>query len=222
MTNKIIYHTPGSCSRVVLVALERIGAPFEPRTVSLMTGAQYQPGFQAINPKGKVPVLVEGDLVVTEIPVILYHLADRHPEAALLPIGPDGRPSLTALSDLIWVASVLHPLGARLMRPGAVSPGDPDGAKAVALEQMAAHAIAVDRRLGQGAWWYGGDWSIVDTFVAWAFGLAAAMGFDVSHYPNIAAHRRAAESLPAFTATRALEIDIAEREGLTAPPGISL
>jgi glutathione S-transferase len=137
MSNPIIYHTPGSCSRVVLVALERIGAPFEARAVSLMTGAQYQPAFQAINPKGKVPVLVDGDLVVTEIPVILYHLASRHPEAALLPIG-------------------------------------------------------------------------------------AAMGSDLSAYPHLLAHRRAAEALPAFTATRALEIDIAEREGLTGPPGIVL
>jgi glutathione S-transferase len=108
------------------------------------------------------------------------------------------------------------------MRPAAISPGDPDGAKAVALKQVAEHAIAVDRRLGRGAWWYGADWSIVDTFVAWAFGLAAAMGSDLSAYPHLLAHRRAAEALPAFTATRALEIDIAEREGLTGPPGIVL
>ena len=222
MTDRIIYHTPGACSRVVLIALERIGAAYAERAVSLMTGEQYQPPFQAINARGKVPVLVEDGAAVTEAPVILYYLAESHPEAALLPAEPDGRPTLAALSDLVWVAGVLHPLGARLMRPTAVCASDPEGVREIALAQLSQHAASIERRLGDEAWWYGSDWSIVDAFVAWAFALAATFGFPLGHYPLLAAHRRRAEAVPAFASARALEIVVAERHGLSGPPGLTL
>lgn len=216
MTDRILYHTPGSCSRVALNALEEIGLPYREASVALHTGVQYRPEFLAINPKGKVPVLVEDGAVVTELPVILYHLARAHPEAGLLPAGEG------PLSDLIWIAGVLHPLGGRLLRPAAIAPADPDGVRAVALEQLAGHAATISLQIGQAGWWYGARWSITDTFAAWAFTLAEQLGFPLVDYPALIDLRDRAVARPAFVRARALEQRIAERDDIPSPPGLSL
>ena len=45
----------------------------------------------ALNPKGEVPVLVDGDLVLYDSTVILEYLEDRNPEPALYPREPPER-----------------------------------------------------------------------------------------------------------------------------------
>lgn len=217
-----LYHMPGSCSHVALAALEAIGSPYEDRTVALMAGAQRDPAYLAINAKGKVPVLIDSALTLTELPVILFHLARRHPEAALLPTDADGTsPSLAGLSDLTWLAGVLQPLANRIFRPGGVAPGHPDEAKAEAIRQLAGHAAFVSDRIGSG-WWHGDRWSIVDEFLTWIFGVAATVGFPLADYPGLAAHGDRTRALPPHRGARARERDAVARDGLTLPPGFTL
>lgn len=216
MIDRLLYHTPGSCSRVALSALEEIGLPYREESVALHNGIQYQPEFLAINVKGKVPVLIEDGVVFTELPVILYHLATAHPEAGLLPAGK------APLSDLIWIAGTLHPLGGRLLRAEAVAPADPDGVRKVALQQLSSHAAMLSARIGQGCWWYGESWSITDTFAAWAFTLGEQLGFPLTDYPVLVDLRERTYARPAFVRTRTLEMHIAERDKIPSPPRLSL
>jgi hypothetical protein len=60
MTLKL-YFAPGACSFVPHTLLEASGAPFEPVMVKLHKGEQNSPAFRAVNPRGQVPVLVDGD-----------------------------------------------------------------------------------------------------------------------------------------------------------------
>ena len=48
------------------------------------------PEFLAINPAGKLPVLVDGDLVLTESVAIVLYLADKYPQQGLAADGPRG------------------------------------------------------------------------------------------------------------------------------------
>src|SRR3954468_15113274 len=65
--------------------LREIGAEFELRLVDRGQDAQKSPEYLKLNPNGRIPVLVDGDLVLYETAAIALHLVDRHPEAGLAP-----------------------------------------------------------------------------------------------------------------------------------------
>jgi len=65
--------------------LQELGVDFEPITVNLAAGEHRRAEFLAINPAGKVPALVDGDLVLTESVAIVLYLAEKYPDKGLLP-----------------------------------------------------------------------------------------------------------------------------------------
>ena len=72
-------------------ALEEIGLDYDLALVQRDDG-RARPEYLAINPLGRVPAYVDGDLVLWESAAIVLHLADRHPDAGLLPrAGSDER-----------------------------------------------------------------------------------------------------------------------------------
>ena len=60
MTLKL-YYASGACSFVPHSMLEMAGATFEPVAVKLHRGEQKSPEYLAINPRGQVPVLADGE-----------------------------------------------------------------------------------------------------------------------------------------------------------------
>jgi glutathione S-transferase len=82
----ILYHIAPSRSAIVHWMLEEVGQPYELRV--LRRGENRQPAYLAINPMGKVPALVHGDVVITEAAAICCYLADAFPDAGLgVPLG---------------------------------------------------------------------------------------------------------------------------------------
>ena len=66
-------------------ALQELGEEFEAVTVNLAAGDHRRPQFLKINPAGRVPVLVDGDLTITESVAIVLYLAERDPQRRFLP-----------------------------------------------------------------------------------------------------------------------------------------
>lgn len=66
-------------------ALQELNVPFEAVTVNMMKGEHRQPAFLKINPAGKLPALVDGDLVLTESMAIIIYLAEKYPEKGFIP-----------------------------------------------------------------------------------------------------------------------------------------
>src|SRR5215472_8916520 len=66
--------------------LQELGVEFEAVTVNLVAGEHRRPEFLKINPAGKLPVLVDGDTVLTESIAIVTYLAEKYPEKKLIPI----------------------------------------------------------------------------------------------------------------------------------------
>ncbi len=58
---------------------------FEIVPIELKAGEHKRPEFLKINPMGKLPVLRDGDVIITETPAILTYLADKYPKAGLAP-----------------------------------------------------------------------------------------------------------------------------------------
>ena len=81
----VLHYFPGNASLLPHMMLREIGVPFELRLVDRNSNAQKSPDYLALNPHGRIPVLVDGDLVLYETAAIALHLAEGHPEAGLAP-----------------------------------------------------------------------------------------------------------------------------------------
>jgi len=81
----VLYHHPYSRAATVLWMLEEVGAEHELRFVDLLSGAHKAPELLALNPMGKLPILTDGDQVVTEVAAIGLYLADRYALGRLAP-----------------------------------------------------------------------------------------------------------------------------------------
>jgi glutathione S-transferase/GST-like protein len=73
----------------VSVALEEMGLPYEVHAVNLMAGEQKSPAFLAMNPNGRIPVIVDDGFAVFESGAILIYLAEK--TGLLLPSDTKGR-----------------------------------------------------------------------------------------------------------------------------------
>ena len=81
-----LYYAPNSCALASHLALEHSGAVYEACKVDFSRQEQRSPAFLAINPKGRVPVLITEQGVLSETPAILAYIAQRFPSAKLAPI----------------------------------------------------------------------------------------------------------------------------------------
>jgi glutathione S-transferase len=73
-----LYYNPQSRARGTRWLLEEIGAPYELAPVSFEDGSMRTPEFLALNPMGKVPVIVDDGVVVSESVAVAIYLADKH------------------------------------------------------------------------------------------------------------------------------------------------
>ena len=80
-----LYGTPNTRSTRVAWALEEAGAEYEFILVQLAKGEHKQPAFLSVNPAGKVPTLVDGDLVLSESAAICTYIGDKFPQSGLVP-----------------------------------------------------------------------------------------------------------------------------------------
>ena len=93
-----------------LWTLEEAGARYEYVEVDVLRGEGRQPWFLQINAGGKVPVLLDDGAVITESAAVCMHIAEKYPEAGLLP--PVATAQRTRLYQ--WISFVLTELDAPL------------------------------------------------------------------------------------------------------------
>lgn len=189
-----LYHSPGACSQAPHIALIETGLPFEAvkvdlRTKRLETGEDYF----AINPKGAVPALEMDDGgLLTENAVVLQYIADRAPDARLIP------PTATlaryrVLEWLNYIATELHKGFAPLFHPT----GEP---RAHAIEALEAKLGYVDGELGAGPYLAGADVSVADLYLFVVLGWTRIFHIDLARWPALAAFREHMLERPAVRA----------------------
>ena len=110
-----LHYYPGNASLIVHIVLEEIGAPFALEFVDRAQVAHKSKAYLALNPNGLIPVFVDDSpagggapLVLYETAAICMHLADVHPEAAMLP--PLATPErANAYKWIAWLSNALQP-----------------------------------------------------------------------------------------------------------------
>jgi GST-like protein len=103
MLDVYAFATPNSIK--VPIALEELGLDYALHGINVRKGEQKAPDFVALNPNAKVPVLVDGDLVLTESAAILVYLAEK--TGKLLPASGETRTRV--FEQLFFHASGLGP-----------------------------------------------------------------------------------------------------------------
>ncbi len=144
--------------------LQELGVEFEPITVNLVAGEHRRPEFLKINPAGKLPVLVDGDLVLTESVAIVLYLAEKYPEKGLLPADLTARAQVNRW--LLFAATELEQPLWRISRHTALYPEDKrlPGDVALARQEFKEMAAVLEKHL-QGRQFVVGDRATVADFV---------------------------------------------------------
>jgi glutathione S-transferase len=104
----ILYYHPRSRAANVVWMLEEVGVPYERRLVDFASGEHKQHALLALNPMGKLPVLTDGDAVITESAAIALYLADRYAPGRLAPALDDAKRG-TYLRWSFFSPSVIEP-----------------------------------------------------------------------------------------------------------------
>jgi len=100
-----LFYKPGACSMAVHAVLHELGVPFELKK-SVDEKGSHTPEMLKVNPRGSVPTLVEGELIIREAAAILIYLVERY-NSSLLP--REGKERATALEWLCFTSATLHP-----------------------------------------------------------------------------------------------------------------
>lgn len=175
-----LYYAPGACSLGIHAIIREVGAPCETVRVDLRAGEQASPAFRGVNPKGKVPVLVrDEDGTLTEFPAIAWWLARTHPDAGLIPEGPDGEARTLELVD--YIVATLHMRGFTLTRMPGKFVADPAARSelSAAGETILREGLAfLEECLGDRVWLLG-RLSIADFAALYLLRWTAEVGLDI-------------------------------------------
>ncbi|MEH6629296.1 MAG: glutathione S-transferase family protein [Halopseudomonas aestusnigri] len=80
-----LHYYPGNANLAPHMLLEELGADYELIYVDRNNQAHKSADYLALNPTGRIPVLEDGAMVISETAAICLHLADRHPEGRMVP-----------------------------------------------------------------------------------------------------------------------------------------
>jgi glutathione S-transferase len=84
MSVKFYYASGSPYAWRVWLALERKGIPYHLKTLSFDAGDLRTPEFGALNPRRRVPVLVDDDFVIYESSTVVEYIEDRWPDGPAL------------------------------------------------------------------------------------------------------------------------------------------
>jgi glutathione S-transferase len=156
-----LHYLPGTAAMAPHATLAEIGCPYELVAVERDSGGHVSNAYLALNPWGKIPTLEDGDLVLTESAAICLHLADRFPDARLVPrLGTPQRADLYRW--LLWLTNTVQPALLRHFYPERYGG---EGVEAAANAELAGHFDRLDAHLADREWLVGEERTVADLFL---------------------------------------------------------
>jgi glutathione S-transferase len=192
------YYVPMSTSSITEAVLAELDIPCDRVQLSIVDGDTKKPDFLAINPNGRVPVIVHEGIAIWESAAITLYLGELFGvEAKLYP--PAGPQRGEAMKWIVWGNVSLAEAAGRL---SALMSADSDGAVQsnsqdwVSPEQRSPIALEkaksdLTRCLGildhalDGKSFLLGDYSLVDTHLQGFIGWISSMEVDLQAFPNV-------------------------------------
>ena len=183
---KFYYNAAPNPMKVALL-LEELGLPYEAVPVDTRKGEQFAAAYLKVNPHGKVPAIVDGDVRVFDSNAILLYLADR--EKKFAPLDTAGAARGDMLSWLMFIASGIGPFSGQSVHFRHAAPEPKEYALNRYDFEAHRHWKLIEDRLATSKYILGDEYSIVDmAFWAWARLVPFVLGTGDatwSTYPNV-------------------------------------
>lgn len=182
-----LYEFPPTRSIRVRWTLQELGVDFEAVTVDLVAGEHRRPEFLAINPAGKIPVLVDGDLVLNESVAIVLYLADKYADRGFLPRDLTDRAD--AYRWLLFAATELEQPLWRIARHTSLYPEERrlPGDVALASEEFKQMATVLERHMTGREFVAGEKVSVADFVTAYTVDWGSEAGL-LGGFPTLNAY----------------------------------
>jgi glutathione S-transferase len=197
-----LYFAPGACSLSPHIVAQELGIPLTLEKVDLASKKLAADGgdFWAVNPKGYVPALVldNGELL-TEGPAIVQYLADKKPEAGLIPAAGT-LPRYRVQEMLGFINSEIHKAYSFLFNPKTV----PE-TRADREEYLRKRYTLVDKRLASQPYLFGDQFTVADAYLFTVTNWANYVKLDLSMFPNLLAFQARVAARPAVQAALVAE-----------------
>ena len=192
MPQLTFYSNPMSRGRMAQWMLEELGEPYD--TVWLDYGTTMKaPEYLAVNPRGKVPAIRHGAVVVTEVAAICAYLADQFPDKRLAP--PPGHPARAAYYR--WMFFAAGPLEMAVTAKN-LNWEVPDGKSGmVGFGSYANTMTALETAVAQGPWICGEQFTAADVYVGSGISWGLMFG-TVEKRPAFEAYAKRCQARPAF------------------------
>jgi glutathione S-transferase len=198
---KLYMHPVSTTSRPIRLFIAESGIDCEEQVVDLMTGEHLQPAFSEVNPNKMVPVLVDGDLRLTESSAILKYLADKV-ESPAYPKDLKQRAKVNEAMDWFntnFARDFAYGLCYPQLFPHHKRRSDEAHEATVAWAQERAQAwlqLLNDNIIGSNAYVCGNSISIADYFGACLLTLGDITRCDFAKYPNVQRWLTTMKALP--------------------------
>jgi len=156
----------------VLWTLRELELDFEYVNVDLRSGDAQRPEFLELNPAAKVPVLADGDFVLTESVAIVLYLAEKYPEKRLLPVETRERSEVHRW--LLFTATELEQPLWRMSKHSALYPPEKRIAAEVgnARDDFKAMAAVLDEHMAKRPFVVGSHVTVADFVLAYTLDWA--------------------------------------------------
>ncbi len=195
-----LYCAPVTVSTVVVVALNE-GVHWEPIRVDVAGGEQTRPDYLALNPKGRVPLLITPEGPLTETGAILEYLGETAlPD--LVPLDPLQRARMREV--MYYLASTMHVNHAHMRRGyrWADQESSFSDMQAKVPETMAASSAYIEGLI-VGPYIFGDAPTLADFYLYTISTWLARDGVDIIDYPKFAAFKLAMETRGSVQKTQA-------------------
>jgi maleylpyruvate isomerase len=192
----------------VRVALRLKGLLFEEIPIDILTGEQFEPGYEAINAERVVPTFVHDGHTLFQSLAIIEYLDDIQPEPRLLPLDTKERAYARSLA-LITVADA-HPLVTPRVRNhlttafGADAKAVVDWSKHWTIEGLATYQRLLSRR-APAPFALGAEPGLADICIAGQVIGAHYLKLELDPFPVVAALAGRLFALPAFARSHPFE-----------------
>ncbi|CAL5224615.1 g7331 [Coccomyxa viridis] len=181
----------------VQVCMEEKGLQYESKQVEFSKKEHKGPEVMSVNPRGQVPTLLDGDIVICESVAALFYLEDAYPEHKLLPT--DKKERAAAYQRTVESANLQDKVSGIVRLKMFNQNPDPE-AVAKAKEALK-NELKYWEDYTKSGYVAGSSFTLADTAVG-PFVLALKrFGASLKEFPNVAKYADTLQSRPTFQKT---------------------
>ncbi|MFK7896728.1 MAG: glutathione S-transferase family protein [Myxococcota bacterium] len=201
MSQPTLYGISGSRAIRSIWAMEEVGAAYTHVPTHFIKDSKA-PEYLAVNPNGRIPSLVDGELTLCESMAINLYAAEKWGKG-LYPVGLEERAQVHQWS--VWGISEIEPLQMRIVVQKFFTPEEKRNAKVVAVAEKDLERPfgVLDAHLADRAYLLGDSFSIADLNVAGVMLLLQLIEFDYSAFANVKRWADACYARPSLAAAQA-------------------